>query len=183
MVSALVLSAGGVPSRDHNFPITSSEENFKQAIKRRALAGIDAKTIEVIKAQQPYNYPDPETHPLSVLREFDDRDKHRLLLVISAAAVIADTIVVGAPGDTPGTVIEWFLPSHIPVALSPSGVEICRFGFADPVDKFTAEAKAVIHVVFGESGPLKGFAVAHVLSQLVEATGQRLHELEKFVKA
>ena len=63
------------------FPIVGSREDFDDAvICRKQLGSISDPVRAIIEAYQPYNRPHPDLPPLlSVLQEFSNRDKHKLI--------------------------------------------------------------------------------------------------------
>lgn len=91
---ALVVSNGGVPSRNTNFPICDTEQKFTQALSRGALTGASSDAIATIRSMQPFLIPDPKEHLLGALQSLNNKDKHQLLLVLTTAMVTGDRIEV-----------------------------------------------------------------------------------------
>jgi len=61
------------------FPITNCRREFSEAVKRRQLGNISDPVCAVFESFQPYNRPHPTLPPLlSILRNFNNTDKHRL---------------------------------------------------------------------------------------------------------
>jgi hypothetical protein len=111
LISALVLSTGEKQRRTNEFPIYGIEregwesidqwwdEDPKGRIKRQ-LRGTPPGTKERLKQLQPfYGVPrvDPTRHPLLVLRELSNRDKHRRLNLLVRRATIGFVDAKGAP--------------------------------------------------------------------------------------
>ena len=66
--------------RSLQFPITDSKDSFEIAIKRYQLGAISDPVRSAIENAQPYNRAHPTLPPLfSVLRDFTNSDKHKLL--------------------------------------------------------------------------------------------------------
>lgn len=69
---------------DLMFPITTSREKFKDAVRRQARLGcVAARPAALIQRLQPYRHgQDPATHPLWVLHQLSNIDKHRHLALL-----------------------------------------------------------------------------------------------------
>jgi hypothetical protein len=77
--------------RQLQFPIVDSDAFFDAAVKRGRLAGLRAEAIAEIKSVQPQHRPHNQLPPLlSLLRDFDDSDKHRLLTIVSSGQAQAN---------------------------------------------------------------------------------------------
>jgi hypothetical protein len=79
----LVVASGGKPTRWTAFPIYSSPFNEKGKLRKFGIAGgVTPIALADVERLQPYAPPGfgPE-HPLSVLQELNNADKHRQLLV------------------------------------------------------------------------------------------------------
>ena len=66
------------------FPITQDKTDFDS--KRRRLKFVSDRHVEMIEREQPWQRNDPSTvadHPLSLLEELDNADKHRVLRVVA----------------------------------------------------------------------------------------------------
>lgn len=106
MIYALAAQeAGGVPTnaRQLAFPITSSSALFKKA--RRSIKGIPKGAQEVVAQLQPYQEKkEVRLHPLTLLRELNDIDKHRTLHVVTFS--VRETRVTGLPAGVLPSVNE-----------------------------------------------------------------------------
>lgn len=72
------------PERRNMFPICSSPQEFASQVKRGRLRGVPAAATEIIERLQPYDGPD---HPLALLNELYNADKHRdLNFTVSVAS-------------------------------------------------------------------------------------------------
>ncbi|HEX9993995.1 MAG TPA: hypothetical protein VGB14_13785 [Acidimicrobiales bacterium] len=64
------------------FPIAGYKTDFRKARRRGAIAYLPARVQARVQRLQPYKTEEePEWHPLSILRELSDRDKHRFALI------------------------------------------------------------------------------------------------------
>jgi hypothetical protein len=84
---------------DHTmFPIVTDSDRWEGATRHR-LAGVPERHVELTKASQPFvQIPDePQMHPLAVLRELSNIDKHRTLHTL--AVVSADEYVGAGSSD------------------------------------------------------------------------------------
>lgn len=88
LVYELAAKCGGDPEREKTqFPIALNRDQYFKARRKRArsyrdksLAGIDERWRKKIDEVQPYNHvSDPACHPLAVLGQLSNRDKHRTL--------------------------------------------------------------------------------------------------------
>jgi hypothetical protein len=80
-----VKQTGSVQPPHHNrlqFPITDTPEAFQQALSGHRLASVSSAAQGRVEALQPYNRKHAQLPPLlGMLRDFDDKNKHRLLNV------------------------------------------------------------------------------------------------------
>lgn len=84
---------------DITFPITDCRKKFDRAVERHKLGDISDTMRAAIEAMQPYNRPHPELPPLlSVLRDLNNSDKHKLLRLAYGAVYTGS---IGFTGDVP----------------------------------------------------------------------------------
>jgi hypothetical protein len=80
LIWELVLAANNTPTKDHMFPICSTENAFEQQLSRGRLRGICSDAIAEIKSLQPYiTRQDPSA--FTVLETLCNLNKHRRLLL------------------------------------------------------------------------------------------------------
>jgi hypothetical protein len=79
VVWQLALTRGDEPSTELQFPIVSDRERWPGAVRRR-LPDVPDEAVRLIETMQPYHHDDPMTHPLAVLRDLSNEDKHRVIL-------------------------------------------------------------------------------------------------------
>jgi hypothetical protein len=82
------------PSRRNMFPICQSQSAFDEQVKRRRLDGVPLEAVGVVKSLQPFDSPE---HPLALLDELYNADKHRDLNL--AIFVASDMDVVHLRND------------------------------------------------------------------------------------
>lgn len=89
------------------FPITDGEPEFDE-VRNRWLKHIAPAAQDVIKSVQPWDTPEHRVYrPLSVLRELSNLDKHRRIIVTTAAVKISG-VIVGQFGLPVGGALEFF---------------------------------------------------------------------------
>ena len=83
LVWQLVLANGAVPGKHNEFPIALTEGYFDQraiAGEKAMLAGVTKDAKRFIRGQQPYKRgDDAPSHPLAILQELWNTDKHQSL--------------------------------------------------------------------------------------------------------
>ena len=99
LICALVLKNGGVPTRKHQFPICSTEKHFEESCSRGLLKGISPVAEKLIRSVQPYTAESPDDTVLYVIQQYDNLDKHQLLIVVSTVMAIGDQISVSPKKD------------------------------------------------------------------------------------
>jgi len=105
LIWTLVIKTGNTPTRRNQFPIFLIENEYKTASKQM-LAGVSVAAASEIETFQPFHANPPKDHPLSLLNELNNTDKHRTLNLISAACVGYESVVV--KGRMPGgTLYPW----------------------------------------------------------------------------
>lgn len=103
LVWQLVLAAGNKPGRYNAFPVITRRKDWDvQSVS--ALKGIDERWVEEIWHLQPFQRFDrPELHPLAILENGNNLNKHRFLPVAVLTAEIFDYLINIAsvpPGET-----------------------------------------------------------------------------------
>jgi hypothetical protein len=91
LVWALWIESSGVPTKpqDVMFPIVGERSSFARARQVR-IAGLPASAQDAIERLQPFHAAEPAQHPLSVLQELNNHDKHRFLRTAVAAVAKAE---------------------------------------------------------------------------------------------
>jgi hypothetical protein len=126
LVAGLVQLAGHAVSRAHQFPICKTPEQFQRSLKTGCLDGVPAAVTRVIEGYQPYLHVNPNVAELSGLQELNNADKHRLLVVVGAAAQIGQQVRLNCGQDVTVTGMS---PPH-PNLMD--GSEFFSVDFAEP---------------------------------------------------
>jgi hypothetical protein len=92
----LVDANRGRPGKHTAYPVCLTEEKFDAA---SALHGAATEAIQTVRRMQPFTGAPPESHPLAVLDDLDNRDKHCLLHVVGG--VVEQVLAKPAPGTGP----------------------------------------------------------------------------------
>ncbi len=119
------------------FPIALREKNLNVAQMRYTPSAAQAE----VKAAQPYQGEKPDMHPLWLLREFNNIDKHRQVVVVPAHAM-------------GGSWQDSSLPEHPresfhPIGPFEDGAELARFTFSRPEPEVDMEFAPMLNVSLG----------------------------------
>ncbi|TFW17965.1 hypothetical protein [Duganella callida] len=174
LVSALVLNNGNEVTKSNQFPICSSRKAFKDACDRGQLKGVAPSARAIIESVQPYTTPVPNDTILSVVSEYDNADKHRLLVVVAALADVADRITIGSDpaiaakegrvGESPE--IVGFGPFG-PKQLSKTGVPVFTIKLGKPAPEFKAEASVIPNLAFQQCGRVRYAPLVSTLQNIL----------------
>lgn len=162
LVYQLVLLAGGAPHERHQFPILDSEADWQSKITknpRGMLEFVNPSLVAVIESLQPY-MPGSGLPSLTVLRNFSNTDKHRLVHVglvslTTSPKISVDIVLPGKvtevelrpPGDRIGPDME-LAKVHVDVLFPTAGGSIRL-----PDDKkVNVRADLSVSVLFGPPG-------------------------------
>jgi hypothetical protein len=77
-----------------NFPVCQTAGKFNNAVRDGIIKGVSASERPLIEALQPYRSPDPPNSILQIVHDLDITDKHRLLVVVTHALVMGNTLVI-----------------------------------------------------------------------------------------
>lgn len=108
------------------FPICDDPDDFKIQIRRKRLRYVKSSYKTLIERYQPYNLnrQHPERTVPKVLADLNNRDKHRLI------AVLSSVIHWPKPSLPPG--IDFPKRHFPPVLVWDAGAVVARFTFAEP---------------------------------------------------
>lgn len=176
LICDLVVANGGEVTTRHQYPICSTPELYKDAVKRGNVRGLKKTTYAIIESQQPYTQKNPADTVLAVVQDFNNQDKHRLLLVTSSVAALHEEITVGSESSTASEGSKK-VPSIVgfkdfePVALNANGVRIFSIQFAEPVVNFHVHAKPKFHVALMQCGAVRNAVLPFTMKNIL--TGVR----------
>src|SRR5690349_21426254 len=138
LVSAMARERGNEITSDHGFPVTKEPKIFKDARDRGQINGISLAAQNLIESLQPYNTRDVDSSILWTLHRKDIEDKHRLLMVVSAAAQMRTmTLQTASPNDF--RVYDTALMP--PKMLTKEGVQIAYVSVGEAGSDFDPEAQ------------------------------------------
>lgn len=171
LISALVIRNGNTPTLRHQFPICATEKQFKEAVGRGQIDGISPSAEILVRTVQPYTSSTPDDTVLYVVGQYNNADKHRLLVVVNAAAQIGNTITIGedptvvaTPEQKGKSIAIVGLGSPEPRPITPNGEVVFSIHLQEPTPHLTAEANIVPVVVFDQCGRVKGARVEQTLT-------------------
>jgi hypothetical protein len=101
IVWQLVLINGKTPTKDNMFPVCLTPARFISQVKKDRLCGISFKAKTAIERLQPYyaGKPDPQFHPLWVLNQLMNIDKHRTLALATIRAAHLGADIMNSDGQ------------------------------------------------------------------------------------
>lgn len=177
LVHALVIKSGNTPTRKHQFPICSTETNFQEACKKGTLKYVSSSARKLIATFQPYTQPNPENTVLSVINEYDNCDKHRLLVVVTTVVRVGTEIHVGVDnkidqsperkGKNPAITN---LGDLSPKKISKDGTEIFSIRLEEPFPEFFANANVLPQLAFEKAGHVLLAPTVRTLTGLLAGT-------------
>jgi hypothetical protein len=106
---------GGAPDNETQFPIASKSEAQFEKMSDRRIPGLSADHRELVKRAQPYHRGEQAPlHPLSVLAELSNTDKHQVLnptfsVVQGDVGNMLDRLIESYKGDRPSPVEGFFM--------------------------------------------------------------------------
>jgi len=164
LLSALVRANGALPTDNHQFPIASTPEKFVQALKRGDIKGVSQSAEAIIESLQPYHVPASEPALLNVLREFNNVDKHRALVVVGGGAAIANQLVI-EESDGPITLIGMSPP--FVRKITEGGAQFFEINLGERHDRFHARIGCRPAIVVENLAPLECATVHEVVAKMV----------------
>lgn len=165
LVGCLVERHGGIVKRHHTFPIYSDHATYEGNVNQRRrkndragpLDGIPAQSPEraLIQSAQPYHRrDDSREHPLAVLNELVNIDKHRAIHVgaVYPQAAGALDLLEWTPADA--DLVDQAL-SWQPGQPLEGRTHIARLRFSDarPATDVRVKANLSVGIAFGEGAP------------------------------
>lgn len=171
LVWQLVVAAGGTPTHWHAFPICATRKGFESACERGVVKGISESAFARIESRQPYHTgQDTRRNFLEVLRVLNNHDKHRSMILVTAAAHQRD-ITIGSTGASEGeekrniTLVSISPPTG-PKRPTEEGAELLRFTFEEPEPDVELKGKPIVQIMFGEPEGIAEQPVSFILQQI-----------------
>lgn len=176
LIHALVVKSGNTPTRRNQFPICTTRENF-ESCQKEALKYVSPSARKLVIAVQPYTTPTPHNTILYAIQEYDNQDKHNLLVVVTAVVQVGQEITIGVDdaiadsqerkGKTPAIV---GLGDPSPKKISTEGTEVFSIRLAEPAPELFAKANIVPQLAFEKCGQVKLALTIRTLSGLLAGT-------------
>jgi hypothetical protein len=159
LLYSLIIRNSRSPTRKNQFPICSTLQKYEDACKNGMIKGVSKSAEKLIRAAQPFTNPTPEDTIFYVINEYDNFDKHRLLIVVSTVAQLGQNIEIGvnqqvldqlgSAAKTPNIVS---FGNANPRAVSSDGDCVWEIGLAEPAPQFKAQAEFLSEVAFEKCG-------------------------------
>jgi hypothetical protein len=178
LVTALVLHNNKIPTTRNQFPISVTEDAYKEEVKKKRIAGISDQAAGHIRMHQPFNSEDPEDNYLVPLHMLNNMDKHRLLLLAPAAAKLGsrieirnDPAALSELGLVPRTAIAGFSELRR-IELTPALQHVWSIFLAEPDPTFSAQAEIIIELAFPRYRSLDLASVREILTGMISAVSR-----------
>jgi hypothetical protein len=156
----------GIPDTERIvFPVCGTPEKYERAMRNGIIKGVSDSDRLLIEAMQPYRSSDPPNSILQIVHDLDIADKHRLLVVVTHALLMGNTITIDAKVDL-GIELPPSATGRFPWAIE-DGIEthwINLRGTPDPHCKI--DVNSTIQIAFEHVGTQKRQAVIPILMHL-----------------
>jgi hypothetical protein len=178
IVRELVLINNRTPSNFNQFPICLTHPGFDLNLRKDRLCGVSLRAKAVIERLQPYRSLEfrefPQFHPLWILSELNNIDKHRKLALSNVWGAGSEVQFM----DHAGNVVATIRTTNV----TPSGAETLIRApdhIVNP-DEMDVQFKSMFHVLFDDT-PVAGQEVNVVMVTLVRFVKERVvPSFEKF---
>lgn len=164
LLSALVVANGGTPTYKHQFPICSTAARFAEAVERGDINGVSPAASDSIEQLQPYQPTQPTPPLLRLLRDWNNADKHRLLVVVGGAAALGRKVSIE---DTDNAYSITGMTPPFVRKVTKEGADLFTIFLGEPHSRFRARAEFVPQVAIEDVGPLESASVSEVLTKMV----------------
>ncbi len=177
LIYALIIQNGCSPSKKSQFPICSTLENFEDACKKRLIDGVSISAKKLITSLQPYTSPTPKDTAFAVLNNYNNLDKHQLLVIVSTLVELGQDITMGINPEIaklseahakPPTIIGMRIPQA--QKLNENGIEVLAIELAEPAPALTINANLSHQLAFEKCGLVDFAPVIQTLVGLYHAT-------------
>jgi hypothetical protein len=151
------------------FPVCSTPERFERAVRNGIIKGVSRSERPLIEALQPYRTPDPPNSILRIVHDLDIADKHRLLVVVTHALIIGNSITItknSSPDPTFGIELPPTATMRYPWDIE-DGLETHWIPLrGTPGPEFEMHVNSTVQIAFEQVGTLKREPVIRILEQL-----------------
>lgn len=177
VITALVIRNGAEPTYQHQFPICTSEADFEKACKKGQLRGVSESAKKLVRSVQPFVTPTPSKTILNVITKFDNADKHRLLVVVTAIAHLQSELVIGVDetiansperkGKSP-TIVGVEMGAK---RVTPDGVVVFKFKLEEPAPELKIDDNGLLpQLAFDNCGGVEDTPIIPILRAMIEGT-------------
>lgn len=168
------------PTKDTAFPIFCDRLDRNGKPRSVGVAGgIHPKALAIIERLQPYHRSDPRADLLCILRELNNADKHRLLLVTSLAYTELTT-AIRAKGET--WVSKPLEPIQLTVGTWVSSTSMSADRYPSFAEEMDMHIEPTTTVTFGETEIAGGQEVLVLIRQIQRYVEAVIGALAAFVK-
>ncbi len=189
LIYALIIQNGYNPSKKSQFPICSTLKNFEDACKRGLIDGVSISAKSLIASLQPFTSPMPDDTVFAVLSNYNNLDKHQLLVIVSTLVELGKEIKMDTNPEIaklsealakPPNIVGMRI--HQPQKLNANGIEVLAFELAEPVPALTMNADLSHQLAFEKCGLLDFSPVIQTLVGLYQVTENSIKLFEKEFK-
>jgi hypothetical protein len=177
LVVAMVRERGNAITKDHGFPITNNPEAFTNARKRGQLDSISRIAQDRIESLQPYKTENLSSSVLWTLHTADIEDKHRLLVVVTASAMM-ESISITSPSAGATTIREMTTITYPPrlTRMSKDGVELMHVKTGEVNPSFDPDAKFNPILAFKDFGTIELNPAITALTQALRLVVETINQ-------
>jgi hypothetical protein len=175
-------SKNGIPDTKRiAFPVCSTPEKYEKAVRNGIIKGVSASDRPPIERSQPYWTSDPANSILQIVHDLDIADKHRLLVVVTHALVMGNSITITKNNSSDPTFgIE--LPSTTTMRYPWSieeGIETHWIPLrGTPGSELEMHVNSAVQIAFEQVGTHKREVLIPLLMQLYKGVKTALREFE-----
>ncbi|MGX4728017.1 hypothetical protein [Pseudomonas corrugata] len=163
LIYMLVIHNDKEPSRRNQFPIYSKESDFKSN-SGRLLQGVPQGAIEKITEMQPFKQQAPNDSTLKVVADLNNQDKHNLLIVVAAAAILKEKIILETDKEIAKQfnrenkevrIVNLISTDPLKKKLTDEGTVFFAIQLAEPAPEFVARADVAPFFALEKCGSLE----------------------------
>jgi hypothetical protein len=182
-------SKNGLPDTERvNFPVCQTAEKFDNVVRDGIIQGVSKSERPLIEALQPYRTPDPPNSILQIVHDLDITDKHRLLVVVTHALVMGNTLVItknACIDPTFGIELppitadpQGCLTAQYPWAIE-DGIEVHWVPLRGPANpEFEMEVNSTVQIAVEQVGTRKREPIIEILMQLCNGVETAVHTFD-----
>lgn len=168
IVWQLVLRNNGSPVKENMFPICNTAAGFSGQLKRNRLHGVSVQAKAIIESLQPYQFgqQSADLHPLWVLNQLMNIDKHRTLALAAIHAADPGVDIINTSGKVVATV------TTATIVRDGADILIETTNISEP-DKVNVQIKTQLFVAF-EDAPVRDIEVNVIMAGVLKFIKNRV---------